>query len=57
MKTLNILRSEPDDLVRILIDKTSAGDETAEIPLYLEEVDYDLLIKEIFESERVISWW
>ncbi len=57
MKILHILRSEPDDMVRLFMEKVSQDEESREIPLYKGEVDYDRLVEMIFESDRVISWW
>ncbi len=56
MKTLHILRSEPDGQVRELI-RTTTADEGAEFALYEESVDYDQLIEALFSHDRVISWW
>jgi hypothetical protein len=55
MKILHILRSKPDPLVRSLI----AGlDESGRaVPLEVGAVDYDRLVADIFESEKVICWW
>ena len=57
MKTLHLLRSEPDEWVRELMREASPGEEVREVPLHSGEVDYDRLIAEIFESDRVIAWW
>ncbi len=57
MKVLNILRSEPDQMVRRFIDALSKEGEKVEIRLYEGPVDYDQLVIEIFESRKVISWW
>ena len=57
MKILHILRSKPDDMVRLLIKEISAGENSREIPLYMGAVNYDQLVKEIFQSDRIISWW
>jgi hypothetical protein len=57
MKILHILRSEPNDLVRRFIAAMPQGEGSREIPLYRGTVDYDLLVKEIFQSDRVICWW
>ena len=57
MKTLHILRSEPDDVIRMLMEEASADGESVEIPLFQGEVDYDRLATAIFESDQVISWW
>ena len=57
MKILHILRSAPDDIVCKLIEDASQGTEGIEVPLYREGIDYDQLVKDIFESDRVICWW
>ncbi len=57
MKILHILRSKPDDMVRLLIKEISADEKSREFPLYAGAVNYDQLVKEIFQSDRIISWW
>jgi hypothetical protein len=57
MKILHILRTEPDEMTIMFINETSQGNVSKEIPLYQGEVDYDLLLEEICESDKVISWW
>ncbi len=57
MKTLHILRSEPDPLARRLIDQMSRSGDAREVALYAGGVDYDRLVADIFGSEKVICWW
>ena len=57
MKTLHLLRSEPDTLVRMLIDEGFRQDDNLEVPLYEGQPDYDELVRHLFASDRVISWW
>ncbi len=57
MKTLHILRSEPNELVRLFILKMSQGGGNKEVPLYSGQVDYDQLVKDIFQNDKVICWW
>jgi hypothetical protein len=57
MKTLHILRSEPDELVRRLIRGMSRGQDDREVPLHRDPVDYDRLVEDIFQSDKVICWW
>ena len=57
MDILHVLRSEPDALVRRLIQGLSAGKEVREVPLYQGRVDYDQLVKDVFEAKKVICWW
>jgi hypothetical protein len=57
MKILHIMRTQPDDMVTLFIKKTSQGQDASSFPLYQEPVDYDRLVQEIFDSDRVFSWW
>ena len=57
MKILHILRSAPDDIVRKFIEDAPQATESIERPLYRGEIDYDQLLNDIFESDRVICWW
>ena len=57
MKLLHILKSEPDDNTKTLMNILSEGSETSEFPLYDEQADYEKLIDAIFENDKVISWW
>lgn len=57
MRVLNILRSEPDETTRWLIEETFNDDEILVIPVYQGNVDYDDLVHEIFGSDKVVSWW
>lgn len=57
MKILHILRSEPDELSRLFIKGSSQGETSKEVPMYKEPVNYDQLVKDIFENDKVICWW
>ena len=57
MEQLHILRSEPDELVRRLVEALSRGKAAREVPLYDGRVDYDALVRDIFAAEKVICWW
>jgi hypothetical protein len=60
-KILHLLKTEPDDMQRTLMDNLSKGETSFEIPLYGkdgdENVDYDEIIDLIFEYDQVIAWW
>jgi hypothetical protein len=60
-KILHLLKTEPDDIQRILMDNISEGRISLEIPLYGEddkETDiYDQIIDFILEYDQVITWW
>ncbi len=57
MELLHILRSEPDELARRLIDGLSRGATAREVALWRDAPDYDELVKDIFAARRVICWW
>ncbi len=60
-KILHLLKTEPDEMQRTLMDKLSTGCINLEIPLYEidgeENVDYDEIVDLIFEHDQVIGWW
>ncbi len=57
MKTLHILRSEPDETVEKLTVVISMEDTTSVVMLYEDSVNWSALVDEIFENDRVICWW
>ena len=57
MKILHILKTEPDEATERLIAAMSEGEETEKRELFNEPVDYDGLVKSIFASDKVLSWW
>ena len=57
MKILHILRSELSKITRTFIYTNSHDAEISLFPLYQGEVDYDQLVKEIFENDSVLTWW
>ncbi len=58
MKVLHILKSEPDENTKTLMDLMSEGEETTVYPLYDDAgADYEKLIDLIFDHDKVVSWW
>ena len=57
MKVLHILRSEPDVMTTTLIEKTFDESQPIMVSLFEGEVDYTQLVRNIFEADKVISWW
>ncbi len=57
MELLHIVRTKPDDVTRKFIDGMSKGKQAREVPLYDGKTDYDQLVKDIFEAQKVICWW
>lgn len=57
MKILHILKTEPDNNTKVLMDSISQGEETTVFKLYDEDADYEKLIDLIFEYDKTVSWW
>lgn len=57
VKTLHILRSEPDETVEKLTVVISMEDTASVVMLYEDPVNWSALVDEIFKNERVICWW
>jgi hypothetical protein len=57
MKLLHVLKSEPDNVIKTLMNASSEGNEVREFELFAKDVDYDNLVELIFENDKVISWW
>ena len=56
MKVLHILKSEPDEAVQEFLEAFT-DDEVKTVPLFEEEVDWESLVDDIFDHEKVICWW
>ena len=57
MKSLHILKSEPDHNTELLMDILSRDEESRTFSLYEADPDYEKLIDLIFEYDRVVTWW
>ena len=59
MKILHILRTHPDVTVEKLIQGATNGDRSKVTALYefQNDQDWSKLVDEIFENDKVISWW
>jgi hypothetical protein len=55
MAILHIYRSEPDETTKELAKAMS--EDAVEVHLYKGDVDYEGLVKKIFECDKVICWW
>ncbi len=55
-KTLHLLRSKPDEVTEKILNLAKQENDKI-IKLYEDNVDWEKLIDEIFEFDRVISWW
>ncbi len=56
MKILEILRSEPSDVVKKIIEIHKQEHDVEVFELYKNK-DYSTLVDKIFEADKVISWW
>jgi hypothetical protein len=57
MKILHVLRSQPDDVTRALIQGMARAGEVKQVALFGGPVDYTRLVQDIFQSDKVICWW
>jgi hypothetical protein len=57
MKLLHVLKSEPDEIIKTFMQPLSEGNEVQQFDLYKGEVDYDKLVEQVFEHDKVICWW
>ncbi len=57
MKLLHVLKSEPDEIIKTLMESLSEGNEVQQFDLYKGEVDYDKLVEQVFEHDKVVCWW
>jgi len=56
MPVLHIYKSEPDEITKKLAEALSEG-EAVEVKLYEGNVDYEDLVKKIFECDKIFCWW
>ena len=57
MKILYILRTRPDVTVEKFMQTVTNGDQADVTALYQEDMDWSKLVDDIFEHDKVISWW
>jgi hypothetical protein len=57
VKVLEVLKSEPDDNVKKIIDIHSKDNDVKVVKLYEGEPDYATLVEDIFSYDKVICWW
>jgi len=57
MKILQIFKSEPDAVIKKLMEPVSKDNETRQFEMYQGDVDYDKLVELVFEHDKLICWW
>ncbi len=56
MKVLHILRTEPNDSVKIFMEAFSAEDVVNVTALYKDDIDWPRLVDDIFSLDKEIYW-
>ena len=57
MRILHILRSKPDETVKMFMAAIPKDSESIRVPLYEGAPNYDWLIQQLFAADKVVSWW
>jgi uncharacterized membrane protein YvbJ len=57
MKILYILRTRPDLTVDKIMQTITNGDQSQVRKLYEDKIDWLKLVDDIFDHDKVISWW
>lgn len=57
MKMLQVYRSEPDKVVKTLVEILNQDREADEFRLYEENPNYDELVSKIFAADKTVCWW
>jgi hypothetical protein len=57
VKILHIFKSGPDGETRQLANALSEGRESTEMARHSGDVDYDDLVKKVFENDQTVCWW
>ena len=57
MNILHVFKSEPDAVIKKLMEPLSKGKKARQFKLYQGDLDYDKLVELVFENDKVICWW
>jgi uncharacterized membrane protein YvbJ len=57
MKILYVLRTRPDVTVEKFMQTVTNGDQSRVRKLYEDKIDWSKLVDDIFDHDKVISWW
>jgi hypothetical protein len=57
MNILHVFKSEPDAVIKKLIEPLSEGKKARQFKMYQGNVDYDKLVELVFKNDKVICWW
>ncbi len=57
MNTLHILKSEPDELTRYIVDADCRDNTCRTVETFKPGTDWEKIVEQIFEADKVICWW
>lgn len=57
MKMLHVYRSEPSEDVKKLVEILNRDREAQEFRLYIGEPNYDMLVKMVYDADKIVTWW
>jgi hypothetical protein len=57
MNILHVFKSEPDAVIKKLMEPLSKGKKARQFEMFRGNVDYDQLVELVFENDKVICWW
>ena len=57
MKILHVHKSEPDEILKKLMEPVSEGNKVEHFEMFKGDVDYDKMIELVFNHDKVICWW
>jgi hypothetical protein len=57
MNILHVFKSEPDAVIKKLMEPLSKGKKARQFKMYQGDLDYDKLVELVFENDKVICWW
>ncbi len=57
MKTLHILKSQPDELTNYIVEAECKESDCQKIETFQPDTDWEKLLEQIFNADKVICWW
>ena len=57
MNTLHILKSEPDELTRYIVEADCRDNNCQTVETFKPGTDWEKIVEQIFEADKVICWW
>lgn len=57
MKVLHLFKSKPDQLVLDIMEKSCQNTECKSVELFASDINWEVVVDEIFKHDKVICWW